>query len=365
MHYIKLLFLNFGLLLNFSIYAQNTACFTINPNPYSTISGLNVFTKYIEVFGIKIFATPTVPDQDIKHCAAVMAEYLDNDEDGIANNPSIINEMVSRNASMIMFASDGSTNQSTFFNNYNGNWDFQDLYADETHPSGSSQFHGFDATLEEVLHLITHLGYSNLYPSVWGEYPGTQVSAAMDTARGGHFLSIPNSYPTAAWYHYNDNTCDYGCMITEYIYWSLTTFLGAQNYSGRCNEISIEWELCTPAQFQATDIYMHNLITDTTYRFATSIPDGNYCPSTSSIENRKAKDLEIQIIPNPSNSYIQILTNKPYHGQVSIHDITGKMIRNFKMSSNHKTINTKMYLPGIYFIKIGNQLTTTKFIIEP
>ncbi len=61
---------------------QNTVCFTVNSNPYASTSGLNVFTKYIEVFGVKILATSTVPDEDIKHCAAVMAEYLDNDEDG-------------------------------------------------------------------------------------------------------------------------------------------------------------------------------------------------------------------------------------------------------------------------------------------
>ncbi len=46
--------------------------------------------------------------------------------------------MVSRNATMIMFATDGTSNQTNFFNNYNENWDFQDLYADETHPSGSN-----------------------------------------------------------------------------------------------------------------------------------------------------------------------------------------------------------------------------------
>ena len=50
--------------------------------------------------------------------------------------------------------------------------------------------HGFDATLEEVLHLITHLGYSNAYPTIWGEYQGTQVSGAMDIARGGYFATL-------------------------------------------------------------------------------------------------------------------------------------------------------------------------------
>ena len=205
--------------------AQNTVCFDIVANPHAAISGLDVFTKYIGVYGIHIFATQNVTDEDVKHCAAVMAEYLDNDEDGVVDNATVLSEMVTNNASMVMFETDGSADQNTFFNNYNGNWDLQDLYGDECHPSGSSAATGFDATLEEVLHLITHVGYAGAYPSVWGENTSTSVADAMDIARGGQFITIPATYPVAAWYHYDDNTCEYECMVTEYVYWSLTTLL--------------------------------------------------------------------------------------------------------------------------------------------
>ena len=68
----------------------------------------------------------------------------------------------------------------------------------------------FDATLEEVLHLITHAGYAHVYPEVFGEKPGTQIAKAMDQARGGHFRRVPRSYPAGAWYTYDDRSCDYG-----------------------------------------------------------------------------------------------------------------------------------------------------------
>jgi len=48
----------------------------------------------------------------------------------------------------------------------------------------------------------------------------------MDIARGGYFDGPANPYPEGAWYTYDDETCDYGCMLTEYIYWATVTALG-------------------------------------------------------------------------------------------------------------------------------------------
>lgn len=346
--------------------AQNTVCLNIEANPHTSISGMQVFTKYIDVFGVKIFATQSVSDQDVKHCAAVMAEYLDNDENGTIDNSLVVNEMVANNASMVMFGTDGSADQTTFFNNYNGNWQLQDLYGDETHPSGSTQQNGFDATLEEVLHLITHVGYAGVYPSVWGEGVGTSLGNAMDIARGGQFITIPTNYPAAAWYHYNDNTCDYSCMATEYVYWSLTTLLGAQDYAGRCAEIANEWEVCTTAGFQTIDPAMNALLTDSVYMFATAIPDGNYCPVQAGLNNQVINNIGVTLLPNPSEGNFSLSFNTVLQNiEVRIINPQGKSVLEFsKQNTDKAAVELSAFPSGIYLVQISTELgiDTVKYI---
>ena len=134
----------------------------------------------------------------------------------------------------------------------------------------------FDASLEEVLHLISHEGYSKVYPKALGESAGTDLTNAMDKARGGRFTKIPNPYPADAWYTYDDKTCTYDCMATEYFYWALTSILGAQSKSGRLEEIEGEWKLNTPEKVKNQDPDVYKLLTDKQYKLPTVLPDGTY-----------------------------------------------------------------------------------------
>ena len=96
----------------------------------------------------------------------------------------------------------------------------------------------------------------------------------MDIARGGRFLWVPSSYPEEAWYSYDDRTCDYNCMATEYIYWAMTSVLGGQR--NRASEIQHEWKLNTRAKVQETDTAIFRLLTDPAYSFPEALPDGRY-----------------------------------------------------------------------------------------
>jgi hypothetical protein len=152
----------------------------------------------------------------------------------------------------------------------------QDLGADETRPAWhiNGQTGEFDASLEEILHMIQNSGYGKVYPDIFSNNAGKALANAMDIARGGHFTTIPTPYPASAWYTYEDETCDYACMADEYFYWGLTSILGAQ--ANRLDRISQEWDLNTRELVQMLDPALFNLLTDPQYKLPTVLPDGTY-----------------------------------------------------------------------------------------
>ena len=64
------------------------------------------------------------------------------------------------------------------------------------------------------------------------------------------------------------------CMVTEYMYWGLTSILGAQD--DRLAVIGQEWKLNTAELVETNDPTLYNLLTDDQYKFPTHLPDGAY-----------------------------------------------------------------------------------------
>ena len=58
--------------------------------------------KNIKVFDLNIFGSATTSDLKIIHAAKIMAQYLDNDEDGIVDNKLVHEMLISRNATLLM-----------------------------------------------------------------------------------------------------------------------------------------------------------------------------------------------------------------------------------------------------------------------
>ena len=244
------------------IFPGNDPNFTIISH---TDWGFTATNRKVDVFGISIYAYSDVEDSKLLHAANLMAQYLDNNEDGTVDNMTLVNALTTNNAALFMWKSESQINLNA-----------QDLGADETIPSWHTNGHigEFDAAIEEIWHVITHSGYANAYPTIFGENAGTLLTNAMDIARGGNFTTIPNPYPESAWYTYDDQTCEYDCMATEYIYWAMTSILGAQE--NRLNDITQEWDLNTIALVQKTDTIIYSLLTDTQYMFPKVLPDGTY-----------------------------------------------------------------------------------------
>ena len=243
----------------------------------------NVFSKSVEVFGLRVLATSSVSDAKVLHTANVLAEYLDNDENGTVDQPEVLAKLLgssnSEIATMVLFASEKE--QESYGDDFETLMRIlertQNLFADEIFESGS-QGEDRDATLEEALHLVTDLGWDEAFPEVWGERKGSTLADAMDLSRGGYFENVPAQYPEGAWFTYYDDTSDYATQITEYLYWATTTYLGGQDWTGRIHSnYTNEWQPYTKAMLEQTDPAVVSLLTSANYNFPTkNLPDGNY-----------------------------------------------------------------------------------------
>ena len=238
------------------------------------------FTKYVDVFGVLIYATASTPDDKVLHAANVLAQYLDNDADGIPDNPLVVEKLKITNSAVPMFLNGWENDNSKLWDDYSEDlncWtvlmgDETDVWFDNYRNDPSST--RFDFALEEILHVITQCGYAVAYPEIFGEHKDSLIAKYMDNARGGYFEWVPGKYPQDSWYRYNDNSCYYNCMITEYFYWSLTSILGAQE--NRVLTAGDGWRLNTAEEVMETDPDIYNLLTDPQYKLPTILPDGNY-----------------------------------------------------------------------------------------
>ena len=116
----------------------------------------NVFSKSVEVFGLRVLATSSVSDAKVLHTANVLAEYLDNDENGTVDQTEVLAKLLgssnSEIATMVLFASENE--QESYGDDFETLMRIlertQNLFADEIFESGS-QGEDRDATLEEAL----------------------------------------------------------------------------------------------------------------------------------------------------------------------------------------------------------------------
>ena len=239
----------------------------------------SMFTKQVEVFGLYIYATNTTGDDTLLHAANILAEYIDNNEDGIPDNPKIMKALLEGKGAIVMKKTEGERPAGPRPRG-------QGLYDEETIPNARAQ-NRFDGSLEEILHMVTDVGWAGAYPEVFARLPGTEISNALDKARGGRFEEVPKQYPDGAWFTYDDETCDYDCQNSEYIYWVLTSILEGQDFSGRYEQIKDEWRLNTREKLEQGDPAAYALFTDPKYRLPTVLPDGKY----------RAKKFRIQKYP--------------------------------------------------------------------
>ena len=156
---------NYGPSVNASIDPGNDPNFTFHNNPR-----LGSFNRKVVVFGIDIYAVAAVEKSKLLHAANVMAQYLDNDEDGNVDDQAVLDKMTENKAFLVMWSRESDLNIDPPSDRIG-----QDLGNDETTPSyvDNGKTGRFDASLEEVRHIINNAGHSFTYPQVFGQNQGS------------------------------------------------------------------------------------------------------------------------------------------------------------------------------------------------
>ena len=270
------------------------------------------FDKYSQVFGVHIVGTYRVSEHKLLHIANVLARYMDNDQNSVADNQGVEYALTRKFTTLMVTANALELERLLMGLDYGlvlkmecGNLIAQAMFADDVYPDYRTMPNTrpdgsfgtvFDDALRSTWNLIFSLGYAPSYPQKFGIDPGTPetggslLSVSMDRARGGKYVVTPIAYPSTAWYHDTRQRtgCFYQCQATEYMWYLMATQLGALDYGTRCADVRDTWELCTVAELQERELDMYNLINDLVqssdvtvayrhgYSFPTVLPNGTY-----------------------------------------------------------------------------------------
>lgn len=246
----------------------NDPNFQIVANTDNQFNGLN---RKIVVFDIPIFAYKAVEDSKLIHVANVLAQFLDNDEDGVVDNTTIHNQLKANKSFIFLWK---TTAERDAFVPPSG-YSYYDIDSGSVHVAWHSGHTGtFDKSLECIWSFVTENGHAVSFPATFSGQAMSEISSAMDTARGGTFQSPPANYPAGAWFTNSETTCNYSCQVSKYNFWILSSMLGAND--NRLTEIQNEWTLNTRAKVQATDVKAWAIYTNTSYKLPTVLPDGTY-----------------------------------------------------------------------------------------
>jgi hypothetical protein len=72
--------------------------------------------------------------------------------------------------------------------------------------------------------------------------------------------------------------------------------------------------------------------------------------------------MDYQLIYQAAENIIQITTNTPYTGSVSLQDIHGRIIQQEVVNATSMSFSSNQLSSGVYFVRLGNSLSKRIFI---
>ena len=118
------------------------------------------WTQYTEVWDIRLYATPGWTAEYLTHATGILAQFLDNDQDGCPDDISVLDAMVKVGATMTLLDNEGQAETLRFPGGAG-----QHLWKTETHPectgTGTTSSRR-DAAIEEIFHLVSSAAFWHL-----------------------------------------------------------------------------------------------------------------------------------------------------------------------------------------------------------
>ena len=143
----------------------------------NTDGGYELFNRKVVVFNIPIYAFTTVEDSKLLHVANVLAQYLDNDEDGIVDNLIVHDQLKANNAFLFLWKTESERDSFSPPAGHNGS----NISADDVNSIWHSNGHtgDFDNSLEILWKFLSSVGFESTYPNVFSSQVTSEIAIAM------------------------------------------------------------------------------------------------------------------------------------------------------------------------------------------
>ena len=82
---------------------------------------------------------------------------------------------------------------------------------------------------------------------------------------------------------------------------------------------------------------------------------------TTNLSTTETKNNLLKVYPNPAKDHV-VISNISKGENISVYDLSGKILFQTKSPGNSLNINTSSYKNGIYLVKVGEK--TTKIIVN-
>jgi len=275
--------------------------FTVSDYELSTPAIFNGYTsfktqlpKYTTVFGIPVLGTATVSDDAIKHAANMLASYLDNNFDGVADDPALLATFSSGLYGIVVYsdATEESTLSSTF-----GAFAVNRTFGVYQNEMNSYQGDGVggqrDLASEKILKNMLIPRIIGLYTDISTTRPSI-LTTAMDSARGGYQAGgvAGYNYPAFAWY--TDATgLNYNNLCYEYLYLLTATMTGALVW--RAPGITSLFDHYTSLLLASNDAAGYALVNTASYKLPiANTPSIDYWTSVTNVLGGTSRDVVLK-----------------------------------------------------------------------